>query len=115
MSTKEASVHSSGQDPESPADRERRRRKAALIKSILALTVQLREFAGEHCFVDNTQGLKITLQKESPRTKGHACFYRGGRYIDEKLSKADKSVFLKLSATYRYRKMEILKLSKKYR
>ena len=40
---------------------------------------------------------------------------RGGRYIDEKLSKADKSVFLKLSATYRYRKMEILKLSKNYR
>ena len=40
---------------------------------------------------------------------------RGGRYIDEKLSKADKSVFLKLSANYRYRKMEILKLSKNYR
>ena len=40
---------------------------------------------------------------------------RGVRYIDEKLSKADKSVFLKLSATYRYRKMEILKLSKNYR
>ena len=40
---------------------------------------------------------------------------RGGRYIDEKLSEADKSVFLKLSATYRYRKMEILKLSKNYR
>ena len=40
---------------------------------------------------------------------------RGGRYIDEKLSKADKSVFLKLSATYRYRKMEVLKLSKNYR
>ena len=31
---------------------------------------------------------------------------RGGRYIDEKLSKADKSVFLKLSAIYRYRKMK---------
>ena len=40
---------------------------------------------------------------------------RGVRYIDDKLSKADKSVFLKLSATYRYRKMEILKLSKNYR
>ena len=40
---------------------------------------------------------------------------RGGRYIDGKLSKADKSAFLKLSATYRYRKMEILKLSKNYR
>ena len=40
---------------------------------------------------------------------------RGVRYIDEKLSKADKSVFLKLSATYRYRKMEVLKLSKNYR
>ena len=40
---------------------------------------------------------------------------RGGRYIDEKLSKADKSVFLKLSATYRYRKMEVLKLLKNYR
>ena len=40
---------------------------------------------------------------------------RGGRYINEKLSKADKSVFLKLSATYRYRKMEVLKLSKNYR
>ena len=40
---------------------------------------------------------------------------RGVRYIDEILSKADKSVFLKLSATYRYRKMEILKLSKNYR
>ena len=40
---------------------------------------------------------------------------RGGRYIDEKLSKADKSVFLKLSAIYRYRKVEILKLSKNYR
>ena len=41
--------------------------------------------------------------------------FRGVRYIDEKLSKADKSVFLKLSATYRYRKMEIWKLSKTYR
>ena len=40
---------------------------------------------------------------------------RGVRYIDEILSKADKSVFLKLSATYRYRKMKILKLSKNYR
>ena len=40
---------------------------------------------------------------------------RGGRYINEKLSKADKSVFLKLSATYQYRKTEILKLSKNYR
>ena len=40
---------------------------------------------------------------------------RGGRYIDEKLSKADRPVFLKLSATYRYRKMEVLKLSKNYR
>ena len=40
---------------------------------------------------------------------------RGGRYIEEKLSKADKLVFLKLSANYRYRKMEILKLSKNYR
>ena len=40
---------------------------------------------------------------------------RGGRYIDEKLSKANKTVFLKLSATYQYRKMEILKLSKNYR
>ena len=40
---------------------------------------------------------------------------RGVRYIDEKLSKADKSVFLKLSTTYRYRKMEMLKLSKNYR
>ena len=40
---------------------------------------------------------------------------RGGRYIDERLSKADKSVFLKLSAIYRYRKMKILKLLKNYR
>ena len=40
---------------------------------------------------------------------------RGGRYIDDKLSKADKSVFLKSSATYRYRKMEVLKLWKDYR
>ena len=40
---------------------------------------------------------------------------RGVRYIDEKLSKADKSVFLKLSATYRYRKMKMFKLSKNYR
>ena len=40
---------------------------------------------------------------------------RGGRYIDEKLSKADKSAFLKLSGIYRHRKMEILKLSKNYR
>ena len=40
---------------------------------------------------------------------------RGVRYINEKLSKADKSVFLKLTATYRYQKMEILKLSKTYR
>ena len=39
---------------------------------------------------------------------------RGVRYIDEKLSKADKSVFLKLSVSYRYRKMETLKLSKNY-
>merc|ERR1719239_80430 len=30
---------------------------------------------------------------------------RGVRYIDEKLSKADKLIFLKLSSTYRYRKM----------
>ena len=44
-----------------------------------------------------------------------ATMSRGGRYIDEKLSKADKSVFLKLSAIYRYRKMEIVKLSKNYR
>ena len=44
-----------------------------------------------------------------------AAAARGGRYIDEKLSKADKSVFLKLSTVYRYRKMEILKLSKNYR
>ena len=41
--------------------------------------------------------------------------HRGGRYHDEKLSKADKSAFLKLSAIYRYRKMEILELSKNYR
>ena len=41
--------------------------------------------------------------------------FRGGRYIDEKLSKADKSVPPKLLATYRYRKMEILKLSNNYR
>ena len=40
---------------------------------------------------------------------------RGGQYIDEKLLKADKSVFLKSLATYRYRKMEVLKLSKNYR
>ena len=40
---------------------------------------------------------------------------RGVRYIDEKLSQADKSVFLKLSATYRYRKMEVLILWKNYR
>ena len=46
---------------------------------------------------------------------GYSPRDRGGRYIDEKLSKADKSVFLKLSATYRYRKMEVLKLSKNYR
>ena len=55
--------------------------------------------------------LYFVLQRQ--RTQGTPC--RGGRYIDEKLSKADKSVFLKLSATYRYRKMEILKLSKNYR
>ena len=41
--------------------------------------------------------------------------FSSGRYIDEKLSKTDKSAFLKLSATYRYQKMEILKLSKNYR
>ena len=40
---------------------------------------------------------------------------RGVRYIDEKLLEADKSIFLKLLATYRYRKMEILKLSKNCR
>ena len=40
---------------------------------------------------------------------------RGVRYIDEKLSKADKSEFLKLSATYLYRKIRKLKLSKNYR
>ena len=44
-----------------------------------------------------------------------SCVIRGGRYIDEKLSKADKAAFLKLSATYRNRKMEILKLSNNYR
>ena len=32
---------------------------------------------------------------------------RGGRYIDENLVKADKLEFLKLSATYRYRKIYI--------
>ena len=47
--------------------------------------------------------------------QGNSTMNRGGRYIDEKLSKADKLVFLKLSATYRYRKMEVLKLSKNYR
>ena len=46
---------------------------------------------------------------------GFSSPVRGGRYIEEKLSKADKLVFLKLSANYRYRKMEILKLSKNYR
>ena len=40
---------------------------------------------------------------------------RGGRYIDENFLKADKSVFLKLSATYRFQKMKNLKLSKNYR
>ena len=39
----------------------------------------------------------------------------GGRYINEKLSKAEKSVYVKLSATYQYRKMKILKLSENYR
>ena len=48
----------------------------------------------------------------APMSRGNTG--RGGRYIDEKLSKADKSVFLKISATYRNRKMEILKLSKNY-
>ena len=40
---------------------------------------------------------------------------RGVRYINKKLSQADKSEFLKLSTTYRYQKMEILKLSQNYR
>ena len=40
---------------------------------------------------------------------------KGVQYIDDKLLKADKSVFLKLFATYRYRKIKILKLSKNYR
>ena len=39
---------------------------------------------------------------------------RGVRYIDENSSKADKSAFLKLSATNRYRKIFFLKLSKNY-
>ena len=51
----------------------------------------------------------------TPETSRRPSRPRGGRYIDEKLSKADKLVFLKLSAIYRYRKMEILKLSKNYR
>ena len=46
---------------------------------------------------------------------GKRTLDRGVRYIDEKLSKADKSLFLKLSATYRYRKIKNLKLSKNYR
>ena len=37
---------------------------------------------------------------------------RGVRYISKKLSKADISVFLKLSETYRYRKMEVLNYRK---
>ena len=58
----------------------------------------------------------MILFAPSPNIMGQpGPVFRGGRYIDEKLSEADKSVFLKLSATYRYRKMEILKLSKNYR
>ena len=41
--------------------------------------------------------------------------YRGGRYYRKKLSIADKSVFFKLSANYRYRKKNIWELSKNYR
>ena len=55
------------------------------------------------------------VEMEVKAARSYQAAGRGGRYIDEKLSKADKSVFLKLSATYRYRKMEILKLSKNYR
>ena len=40
---------------------------------------------------------------------------RGGRYYRKKLSIADKSAFLKLSANYRYRKTDIWELSKNYR
>ena len=60
-------------------------------------------------YMDPKRGGSSKIRKYTQRTT------RGGRYIDEKLSKADKLVFLKLSATYRYRKMEILKLSKNYR
>ena len=39
---------------------------------------------------------------------------RGVRYIDGKLSKANILAFLRLSATYQYQEIEILKLSKNY-
>ena len=58
--------------------------------------------------------LIFTVQGEDGfALQGLVC--RGGRYIDKKLSKADKSTFLKLSANHRYQKMGILKLSKIYR
>ena len=38
---------------------------------------------------------------------GGSVISRGVRYIDEILSEADISAFLKLSATYRYQKIEI--------
>ena len=44
---------------------------------------------------------------------GGSVISKGVRYIDEILSEADISAFLKLSATYRYQKIEIYKLSKK--
>ena len=59
MFTKEASVQSSGQAP-FPYDGWRSR-NAPMIKSILALTAQLRKYTDEHCFADNAQGLRITL------------------------------------------------------
>ena len=66
-------------------------------------------------YADSRYSQKIWFLNKDLKTR-HAkkkCIRdRGGRYIDKKLSKADKSAFLKLSATYRYRKMEILKLSK---
>ena len=82
---------------------------------------RFQEIIGKVIDIENDRRIieNLSLSKKMtyrpPLIVGAPPVRRGGRYIDEKLSKADKLVFLKLSAIYRYRKMEILKLSKNYR
>ena len=78
---------------------------------------QQRALVKGHCryFYCSPPNHRYVWENGSIRHCTEGSMGRGVRYIDEKLSKADKLIFLKLSATYRYRKMGILKLSKNYR